>query len=96
MTNARSCITTALKHEDIISNLSPLFASIPELCTQVAPTHSDEPIDYTLSGMSAVKLGPTSLKLPVDTTTVVNPHPACPVASGFTADPDTSFLVDST
>ena len=30
---ARACSTAALCNEDIISNLSPAFDSIPELCT---------------------------------------------------------------
>jgi len=36
MSVAMSCVTTALQHEDIIPNISPLFASIPELCTPEA------------------------------------------------------------
>src|SRR5882672_6649421 len=35
---ARACSTAALRHEDIISDLSPVFDSIPELCTSSGPS----------------------------------------------------------
>ena len=57
------CTTTALKHKDIISNISPLFTSIPELCTPAILNLLEPPFDYTLSGSLMVKLGPAPSKL---------------------------------
>jgi len=34
----KACSTAALRHKDIISDLSPVFASIPELCTASGPS----------------------------------------------------------
>ena len=34
----RACLTAALCHKDIISDLSPVFNSIPELCTSSGPS----------------------------------------------------------
>ena len=96
LTNAQSCITTALKHEDIISNISPLFASIPELCTPAIPNLSEPPFDYTLSGSSTVKLGPASSKLPIESASATNPQPVGPVDSVNTADSNLVHIVDST
>jgi len=38
---ARACSTAALRHEDITSDLSPAFDSIPELCTSSGPSDPD-------------------------------------------------------
>src|SRR5467141_2096824 len=56
---ARACLTAALRHEDIISDLSPVFGSIPELCT--ASGHS-LPTKMVVSAQKtpSVKLGPFS------------------------------------
>src|SRR5882724_658273 len=35
---ARACSTAALHHEDIISDMPPVFDSIPELCTSSGPS----------------------------------------------------------
>src|SRR5882724_5922490 len=51
---ARACSTAALHHKDIISDLSPAFNSIPELCTCSGPS---VPIAKMTS---SVKLGPFS------------------------------------
>src|SRR6266481_7675621 len=45
MTVAMSCTTLALRHKDIISNLSPMFASIPELCTPGTSSPSNALVD---------------------------------------------------
>jgi len=39
---ARACSTAALRHKDIISDLSPVFDSIPELCTASGPSTPDQ------------------------------------------------------
>ena len=96
LTNAQLCTTTAVKHKDIIPNISPLIASIPELYTPAVPNLSEPPFDYTLSGSSMVKLGPASSKLLVRSTTVINPQPVGPVDSVNTADSNLAYVVDST
>ena len=85
-----------MKREDIISNISPLFALIPELCTPAIPNLSETPFDYTLSGSSTVKLGPASSKLLVESASATDPQPVGPVNSVNTADSNLAYVVDST
>src|SRR5882724_3990990 len=56
---ARACSTATLRHEDIISDLSPTFDSIPELCNSSGPLIPTKVVPITKS-MSSVKLGPFS------------------------------------
>src|SRR5882672_6900074 len=56
---ARACSTAALCHEDIISNLSPVFDSIPELCTSSGPSLPTKVV-ASAQKMPSVKLGPFS------------------------------------
>src|SRR6266850_3776647 len=56
---ARACSTAALHHEDIISDLSPVFDSIPELCTASGPSLPTKVV-ASAQKMSSVKLGPFS------------------------------------
>src|SRR6266481_8446373 len=82
MTVAMSCTTSALHHEDIISNLSPMFASIPELCT---------PGTSSPSNLSADSSNVASISHPVDSSNVADtPHP---VDSSNVAD--SQCLIDS-
>jgi len=53
---ARACSTTALCHEDIISNLPPIFNSIPELCTSSGPVLPTKVVPIAKPN-SSVKLG---------------------------------------
>src|SRR5467141_1591051 len=55
----RACSTAALCHEDIISNLSPVSNSIPELCTASGPSLPTKVV-MSAQKMSSVKLGPFS------------------------------------
>src|SRR5467141_1344766 len=55
----RACSTAALRHEDIISDLSPVFDSIPELCTSSGPSLPTKVV-ASAQKMSSVKLGPFS------------------------------------
>jgi len=62
---ARACTVAALRHEDIISDLSPVFNSIPELCTSSGPSPDQGGPDYTADffcniGAVLVKRGPPS------------------------------------
>src|SRR5882672_3640070 len=54
---ARTCSTASLHHEDIISNLSPVFNSIPELCTPSGPSLPTKVV-ASAQKTSSVKLGP--------------------------------------
>src|SRR5882672_5983092 len=56
---ARACSTAALCHEDIISDLSPVFDSIPELCTASGPSLPTKVVT-SAQKTSSVKLGPFS------------------------------------
>src|SRR5882672_3961908 len=56
---ARACSTAAMHHEDIISDLSPVFDSIPELCTASGPSLPTKVVT-SAQNMSSVKLGPFS------------------------------------
>src|SRR5882672_2779510 len=56
---ARACSTAALCHEDIISDLSPVSDSIPELCTASGPSLPTKVVVSTQKTPS-VKLGPFS------------------------------------
>src|SRR5882724_6151230 len=53
---ARACSTTALHHEDIISDLSPVFDSIPELCNSSGPSIPTKVVPISKL-TSSVKLG---------------------------------------
>src|SRR5882672_5955195 len=53
---ARACSTAALHHEDIISDLSPVFNSIPELCTSSGPSLPTKVVS-SAQKTSSVKLG---------------------------------------
>src|SRR5467141_361228 len=53
----RACSTAALHHEDIISDLSLVFNSIPELCTASGPSLPTKVV-ASAQKMSSVKLGP--------------------------------------
>src|SRR5467141_3889125 len=55
----RACSTAALRHEDIISDLSPVFDSIPELCTASGPSLPTQMV-ASAQKTSSVKLGPFS------------------------------------
>src|SRR5882672_5915542 len=55
----RACSTAALFHEDIISDLSPVFNSIPELCTASGPSLPTKMVS-SAQKMPSVKLGPFS------------------------------------
>src|SRR5882724_1627421 len=54
---ARVCSTAGLHHEDIISDLSPVFDSIPELCNSSEPLILTKVVPISKS-TSSVKLGP--------------------------------------
>src|SRR5882724_1423794 len=54
---ARACSTATLRHEDIISDLSPAFDSIPELCTSSGPSIPTKVVPIAKM-TSSVKLGP--------------------------------------
>src|SRR5882724_2632187 len=54
---ARACSTATLHHEDIVSDLSPVFYSIPELCTSSGPLISTKVVPIAKM-TSSVKLGP--------------------------------------
>src|SRR5882672_5536094 len=56
---ARACSTAALHHEDILSDLSPVFDSIPELCTASGPSLLTKMV-MSAQKTSSVKLGPFS------------------------------------
>src|SRR5882724_5449201 len=56
---ARACSTAALHHEDIISDLPPVFDSIPELCKSSGPSIPTRMVPISKS-TSSVKLGPFS------------------------------------
>src|SRR5882724_4974746 len=56
---ARACSTATLCHEDIISDLSPAFDSIPELCTSSGPSILTKLVPIAKL-TSSVKLGPFS------------------------------------
>src|SRR5882724_11749106 len=56
---ARACSTAALHHKDIISDLSPVFDSIPELCHSSGPSILTKVVLISKL-MSSVKLGPFS------------------------------------
>src|SRR5882724_2356508 len=56
---ARACSTAALRHEDIISDLSPAFDTIPELCTSSGPSIPTKVVPI-VKMTSSVKLGPFS------------------------------------
>src|SRR5467141_3887282 len=56
---ARACSTAALRHEDIISDLPPVFNSIPELCTPSGPSLLTKVV-ASAQKTSSVKLGPFS------------------------------------
>src|SRR5467141_3146091 len=56
---ARACSTAALHHEDMISDLSPVFDSIPELCTASGPSLPTKVV-VSAQKMSSVRLGPFS------------------------------------
>src|SRR5882724_11982638 len=56
---ARACSTAALRHQDIISNLSPAFDSIPELRTASGPSIPTKVV-LIMKMTSSVKLGPFS------------------------------------
>src|SRR5467141_573843 len=56
---ARACSTAALRHEDSISDLSPVFNSIPELCTASGPSLPTKVVASSQKTPS-VKLGPFS------------------------------------
>src|SRR5882724_7460534 len=51
-----ACSTATLHHEDIISYLSPVFDSIPELCNYSGPSILTKVVPISKS-MSSVKLG---------------------------------------
>src|SRR5882724_6251946 len=53
---ARACSTAALHHEDIISDLPPVFDSIPELCNSSVPLILTKVVLISKS-TSSVKLG---------------------------------------
>src|SRR5882724_11752314 len=54
---ARACSTATLHHKDIISDLSPVFDSIPELCNSSGPSILTKVV--LISKLtSSVKLGP--------------------------------------
>src|SRR5467141_752214 len=53
---ARACLTAALRHKDIISDLSPVFDSIPELCTSSGPSLLTKVV-VSAQKTSSVKLG---------------------------------------
>src|SRR5882724_12999769 len=53
---ARACSTAALRHEDIISDLPPVFDSIPELCNSSGPSILTRMVLISKL-MSSVKLG---------------------------------------
>src|SRR5882724_10829976 len=55
----RACTVAALRHEDIISDLSPVFNSIPELCTSSGPSLPTKVVPITRP-TSSVTLGPFS------------------------------------
>src|SRR5882724_10123377 len=56
---ARVCSTTALHHEDIVPDLSPVFDSIPELCNPSGPLILTKVV--LISKLTpSVKLGPFS------------------------------------
>src|SRR5882672_7295502 len=55
----RACSTAALCHEDIISDLSPVFYSIPELCTPSGPSLLTKVV-ASAQKTPSVKLGPFS------------------------------------
>src|SRR5882724_3347466 len=55
----RACSTATLRHEDIISDLSPAFNSIPELCTSSGRSIPTKVVPITKS-TSSVNLGPFS------------------------------------
>ena len=52
-----ACSTATLHHEDIISYLSPVFDSIPELCNSSGPSIPTKVVLISKS-TSSVKLGP--------------------------------------
>src|SRR5882724_8960341 len=54
---ARACSTATLHHEDIISDISPAFDSIPELCTSSGPSIPTKVVPI-VKLTSSVKLGP--------------------------------------
>src|SRR5882724_8172208 len=56
---ARVCSTAALCHEDIISDLPPVFDSIPELCNSSGPSILTKLVPIAKL-TSSVKLGPFS------------------------------------
>src|SRR5882724_1553712 len=56
---ARACCTAALHHEDIISDMPPVFDSIPELCTSSGPSILTKVVLIS-KPTSSVKLGPFS------------------------------------
>src|SRR5882724_353254 len=56
---ARACSMAALHHEDIISNIPPVFDSIPELCTSSGPSSPTKVVPIS-KPMSSVNLGPFS------------------------------------
>ena len=58
--------------------------------------HLSTLFDYTLSGSSTVKLGPTSSKLLVESTTATDPQPEGPVDSVNTANSSLTYVVNST
>src|SRR6266481_909824 len=84
MTVAMSCTTSALHHEDIISNLSPMFALIPELCT---PGTSSPSNPLTDSSHMA------SISRPVDSSNVADTP--CLIDSSHMANRNTFPLADS-
>src|SRR5467141_1407146 len=57
----RAFSTAALHHKDIISDLSPVFDSIPELCTSSGPSLLTKMV-LSAQKTSSVKLGPFSSK----------------------------------
>src|SRR6266481_1752797 len=84
MTVAMSCTTSALCHKDIISNLSPMFALIPELCTPGTSPSPDSLADSShVAGISR-PVGPSNV---ADT--------PCLIDSSTMADRDTHRPVDS-
>src|SRR5882724_6311239 len=58
---ARACSTATLRHEDIISDMPPVFDSIPELYTSSGPSILTKVVPIS-KPTSSVKLGPFSSK----------------------------------
>src|SRR6266481_9927102 len=84
---ALSCTTSAHCHEDIVSNLSPMFALIPELHT----SESSPPLNNQPSAEPPmVKLGPACSNFPHTVASKSSANTPHPIASTLVADANTS------